>query len=150
MKTQTILLAVIFAITTLLCIGCEEEQLKNNNQETELNVLSEIETKDISEEKRITKYNSNENFEEKNKIDKEPLNLLDTQAKVYTDIFGKLGGVEELQGIEGYMDLVEKMDASPETKKQLTEQYELYSNSLDPKKKEVLKKQLLEALKPKN
>ena len=146
MKTQTILLIVCSLSLTVL-FGCKEEKKEHTQQESQIIAHQEVANKNISEEKTAATPAKQETKQTK---DDEPMNLLDTQAKVYTDIFGKLGGVEELQGIEGYMDLVNKMDATPETKKQLTEQYKLYSNSIDPEKKEQLKAQLLAALKSKN
>ena len=78
-------------------------------------------------------------------------NFMDLQAKTYGDIFGNMMNIEELKGVEDFMSLVSKMDASPEMKKKLTEQYQLYSNSLDPEKKELVKAQfntlLLQAIK---
>lgn len=148
MKTKATL-ALLCILQTFICLGCKDENLQQKaTTQTEVN----NETQNISEEKTaaITTIKTITNKESKeNNEDQKSENLMDTQAKVYTDIFGKLGGVEELQGIESYMDLVKKMDASPATKKQLTAQYELYANSLDPEKKEALKKELLEALKPK-
>lgn len=78
-------------------------------------------------------------------------NLLDLQANVYGDIFGRMLKIEEFQGIDDFMSLVNKMDASPKMKAKLTEQYQAYNNSLDPDKKELAKAQfntlLLKAIK---
>lgn len=69
-------------------------------------------------------------------------NFLDMQANVYGDIFGNKMNVEEFKGIEGFMDMVNKLDASPEMKTKLTEQYQSYSKSLDNKEKELAKGKL--------
>ncbi len=142
MKTKTILILAC-SVFTALFFGCKEEQLK---PQTVIQSSEEITSQHISEEKTAITTAVTKTKTDPVKTE-DPMNLLDTQAKIYTDIFGNLGGVEELQGIEGFMDLVKKMDATPETKKQLTEQYKLYSNSLDPKKKEELKAALLKAMK---
>lgn len=144
--TLTFICITVFLITL---ISCNQANPKEVTTTREVTAKEEEVTQKISEEKTTSATAVKEEATEEAAA-KEPMNLLDEQAKIYTDVFGKLGGVEELQGIEGYMDLVKKMDASPETKKQLTAQYKLYANSLDPEKKEALKKQLLEALKPKN
>lgn len=73
-------------------------------------------------------------------------NFMDLQANVYGDIFGNMMDIDALKGIDDFMSLVNKMDASPELKEQLVSQYELYSNSLDPKKKEIVKVQFNELL----
>lgn len=77
-------------------------------------------------------------------------NLLDQQAQVLGNIFGDLGGVEEMKGINGYMDLLSKSDVSPELKTKLKEQYNLIALTGDPlKKKEqeiALTKMLKKAL----
>lgn len=65
-------------------------------------------------------------------------NLLDQQVQVLGNIFGDLGGMQELQGINGYMDLLNKSDVSPELKKKLSEQYQLIALSDDPKKKKEM------------
>lgn len=65
-------------------------------------------------------------------------NLLDQQAQVLGNIFGDLGGMEEMKGIDGYMDLLNKSNLSPENKKKLTEQYQLIALSDDPKKKKEM------------
>lgn len=70
------------------------------------------------------------------------MNLLDEQVKVYGSVFS-LGGVtaEEnpAKDATNYLDLLEKLNISPELKKQVQETYQLYDTSLDPKKKEELK-----------
>ncbi len=68
-------------------------------------------------------------------------NLLDMQANTYGDIFGNMMNVEEFKGIDDFMSLVNKMDATPEMKAKLTEQYQFYNSSLDPEKKEQAKVQ---------
>lgn len=73
-------------------------------------------------------------------------NLLDQQAQVLGNIFGDLGGMEEMKGINGYMDLLNKSDMSPELKKKLTEQYQLIALSDDPKKKKEMELKLTEML----
>lgn len=73
-------------------------------------------------------------------------NLLDQQAQVLGTIFGDLGGMEEMKGIEGYMDLLNKSDVSPELKVKLTEQYQLLALSDDPKKKKEMELKLSEML----
>ena len=65
-------------------------------------------------------------------------NVLDQQAQVLGNIFGDLGGIKEMQGIDGYMDLLNKSDVDPELKKKLTEQYKLIALSDDPKKKKEM------------
>jgi len=78
-------------------------------------------------------------------------NFLDLQANVYGDIFGRMLNVEEFKGVEDFMSLVDKMDASPKMKAKLIEQYQAYDTSLDPDKKELAKAQfnalLLKAMK---
>lgn len=69
-------------------------------------------------------------------------NLLDQQAQVLGNIFGDLGGMEEMKGINGYMDLLNKSDLSPELKKKLTEQYKIIALSDDPKKKKEMELKL--------
>ncbi len=68
------------------------------------------------------------------------MNLLDEQVKVFSSVF-RLGGAEEspLQGATNYLELLDKIDLPEEQKKELTEMYNLYNASLDPKKKEELK-----------
>ncbi|MEP0262634.1 hypothetical protein [Dokdonia sp.] len=73
-------------------------------------------------------------------------NLLDQQAQVLGDIFGDLGGMKEMQGIEGYMDLLNKSDINPELKQKLTEQYKLIALSDDPKKKKEMELKLTKML----
>ena len=73
-------------------------------------------------------------------------NLLDQQAQVLGNIFGDLGGMEEMKGINGYMDLLNKSDLSPELKKKLTEQYQLIALSDDPKKKKEMELKFTEML----
>lgn len=77
-------------------------------------------------------------------------NLLDQQAQVLGNIFGDLGGVEEMKGINGYIDLLSKSDVSPELKTKLKQQYNLIALTDDPlKKKEqeiALTKMLKKAL----
>ncbi len=73
-------------------------------------------------------------------------NLLDQQAQVLGNIFGDLGGIEEMQGINGYMDLLNKSDLSPELKKKFTEQYELIALGDDPKKKKEMELKLSQML----
>lgn len=68
-------------------------------------------------------------------------NLLDLQANVYGDIFGNMMDIDAFKGVDDFMSLVNMMDASPELKEQLASHYKLYSNSLDPKKKELVKTQ---------
>lgn len=78
------------------------------------------------------------------------INLLDAQTKVLTDIFGDDFNGNHTGEVTGYLDLIEKMDATPEQKKDLREQYKIYTLSLDPTKKDSLKlvfnKRLLEAM----
>lgn len=69
-------------------------------------------------------------------------NLLDQQAQVLGNIFGNIGGIEEMQGINGYMDLLKKSDLNPELKEKLTEQYQLIALSDDPKKKKEMEVKL--------
>jgi hypothetical protein len=73
-------------------------------------------------------------------------NFLDLQANMYGDIFGKQMNIEEFKGIDDFMSFVDKMEATPEMKEKLTEQYQFYNNSLDPKKKELAKVQFNELL----
>ena len=73
-------------------------------------------------------------------------NLLDQQAQVLGNIFGDLGGMKEMQGIEGYMDLLNKSDVPPELKQKLTEQYKLIALSDDPKKKKEMELKLTKML----
>lgn len=73
-------------------------------------------------------------------------NVLDQQAQVLGNIFGDLGGMQEMQGIEGYMDLLNKSDVSPELKQKLTEQYKLIAASDDPKKKKEMELKLTKML----
>jgi len=78
-------------------------------------------------------------------------NFLDLQANTYGDIFGNKMNIEEFKGIDDFMSLVDKMDASPKMKANLIEQYQAYDSSLDPDKKEIAKAQfnalLLKAMK---
>lgn len=69
-------------------------------------------------------------------------NLLDQQAQVLGNIFGDIGGVKEMQGINGYMDLLKKSDLSPELKQKLTEQYQIIALGNDPKKKKEMEVKL--------
>lgn len=69
-------------------------------------------------------------------------NLLDQQAQVLGNIFGDVGGMEEMKGIDGYMDLLNKSNLSPELKTKLTEQYNLLALSDDPKKKKEMELKL--------
>jgi hypothetical protein len=73
-------------------------------------------------------------------------NLLDQQAQVLGNIFGDLGGMEDMKGINGYMDLLKKSDVDPALKTKLTEQYNLIALSDDPKKKKELELKLTEML----
>jgi hypothetical protein len=73
-------------------------------------------------------------------------NFLDLQANTYGDIFGNMLQIEEFKGVDDFMSLVNKMDATPEMKARLTEQYQFYNNSLDPEKKELAKAQFNELL----
>lgn len=73
-------------------------------------------------------------------------NFLDLQANFYGDVFGNKMNIEEFKGIDDFMSLVDKMDATPKMKTKLVEQYEAYNNSLDPKKKELAKVQFNELL----
>ena len=78
-------------------------------------------------------------------------NLLDLQANVYGDVFGRMLNVEEFKGVEDFMSLVDKIDTSPKMKAKLIEQYQAYDSSLDPDKKELAKAEfnalLLKAMK---
>ena len=78
-------------------------------------------------------------------------NFLDLQANTYGDIFGNMLHIEEFKGVDDFMSMVNKMEATPEMKAKLTEQYQFYNNSLDPEKKELAKAQfnalLLKAMK---
>ncbi|GGG19582.1 hypothetical protein GCM10011344_20350 [Dokdonia pacifica] len=69
-------------------------------------------------------------------------NLLDQQAQVLGNVFGDIGGVKEMQGITGYMDLLNKSDLSPELKQKFTEQYKIIALSDDPKKKKEMELKL--------
>lgn len=73
-------------------------------------------------------------------------NLLDQQAQVLGNVFGDIGGVKEMQGIEGYMDLLNKSDLSPELKQKFTEQYKVIALSNDPKKKKEMELKLSQML----
>jgi len=84
----------------------------------------------------------NSDTKKETKDAKEPMNMMDTQAKMYGNIFADLGGGVEFENVDSFMDLVNNMDASPEIKEKLTEQYNLYSNSLNSKKKDSLKVEL--------
>ncbi len=69
-------------------------------------------------------------------------NLLDEQVKVYGSVFSLGGATEEenpAKGATNYLDLLDKLNISPELKKQVEEIYHLYDTSLDPTKKEELK-----------
>ncbi len=73
-------------------------------------------------------------------------NLLDQQAQVLGNVFGDIGGMKEMQGIEGYMDLLKKSDVDPELKQKLTEQYKVIALSDDPKKKKEMELKLTKML----
>jgi hypothetical protein len=73
-------------------------------------------------------------------------NVLDQQAQVLGNVFGDLGGMKEMQGIEGYMDLLKKSDVDPELKQKLTEQYKIIALSDDPKKKKEMELKLSKLL----
>jgi len=73
-------------------------------------------------------------------------NLLDQQAQVLGNVFGDIGGVKEMQGIENYMDLLKKSDLSPELKQKFTEQYKIIALSDDPKKKKEMEFKLSQML----
>tara|TARA_R100000935_G_scaffold38680_1_gene60040 strand:- start:153955 stop:154311 length:357 start_codon:yes stop_codon:yes gene_type:complete len=73
---------------------------------------------------------------------KEPMNMMDTQAKMYSGIFADLGGGAEFENVDSFMELVNNMDASPEIKEKLTEQFNSYRNSLTSKEKDSLKVEL--------
>lgn len=73
-------------------------------------------------------------------------NLLDQQAQVLGNVFGDIGGVKEMQGIEGYMDLLKKSNLSPELKQKFTEQYKIIALSDDPKKKKEMEGKLSQML----
>ncbi|RKR15411.1 hypothetical protein CLV91_1497 [Maribacter vaceletii] len=69
-------------------------------------------------------------------------NLLDEQVKMYGSVFSLGGATEEenpVKGATNYLDLLDKLNLSPELKKQVEEIYQLYDTSLDPLKKEELK-----------
>ena len=69
-------------------------------------------------------------------------NLLDEQVKVYGSVFSLGGATEEenpVKGATNCLDLLDKLNISPELKKQVEEIYQLYDTSLDPQKKEELK-----------
>jgi len=51
-----------------------------------------------------------------------------------------------MQGIDGYMDLLNKSNLSPELKKKFTEQYKIIALSDDPKKKKELEGKLSQML----
>lgn len=78
------------------------------------------------------------------------INLLDAQTKVLTDVFGDDFNGNHTGEVTGYLDLIEKMDATPEQKQDLRDKYKIYSLSLDPSKKDSLKllfnKKLQEAM----
>jgi len=57
-----------------------------------------------------------------------------------------IGGVKEMQGIDGYMDLLNKSDLSPELKQKFTEQYKIIALSDDPKKKKEMELELSKML----
>lgn len=67
------------------------------------------------------------------------INLLDAQTKVLTDVFGDDFNGNHTGEVTGYLDLIEKMDATPEQKQDLRDKYKIYSLSLDPAKKDSLK-----------
>ncbi len=81
----------------------------------------------------------NSDTKKETKDAKEPLNMMDTQAKMYSTIFADLGGGAEFENVDSFMELVNNLDASPEIKEKLTEQYNSYRNSLTSKKKDSLK-----------
>jgi len=68
--------------------------------------------------------------------------VLDQQAQILGNVFGDLGGIQEMQGITGYMDLLTKSNLSPELKKKFTEQYQLIALSDDPSKKKEMELKL--------
>lgn len=67
------------------------------------------------------------------------LNLLDEQTKMFSKIFEMAGADNPLGEVNSYKELIEKMNAPQDLKKQIKEIYDLYDTSLDPKKKEELK-----------
>lgn len=73
-------------------------------------------------------------------------NLLDQQAQVLGNVFGDIGGMKEMQGIEGYMDLLNKSKVDPDLKKKLTEQYKVIALTDDPKKKKEMELKLTKML----
>ncbi len=73
-------------------------------------------------------------------------NLLDQQAQVLGNVFGDIGGTKEMQGIDSYMDLLNKSEVDPELKKKLTEQYKLIALTDDPKKKKEMELKLTQML----
>jgi len=91
-----------------------------------------------------------QNTDKQNKTKEENINLLDVQADLFTDLFGDDLNGNHTGEVNGYLDLIEKMDASEEQKQDLREQYKIYSLSLDPTKKDSLKllfnKRLQEAM----
>ncbi len=68
-------------------------------------------------------------------------NLLDAQAGILGDIFGKQGGVSEFQGIENYNDLIKDIE-DPKLKKELKKQYQIYSTTNNPSKKDSIASQM--------
>ena len=69
-------------------------------------------------------------------------NLLDMQTNVMTSIFGEnLDGKTQGEGI-GYLELLDKMDISPEQKAEMTNIYYLQAKELNQKTKDSLGKAL--------
>lgn len=74
------------------------------------------------------------------------MNLLDEQTKMYGQVFTLAGMSDEenpTAGADDYLEMIEKMEASEDLKQQISEMYDLYDTSLDPKKKEELQVKIL-------
>ena len=83
------------------------------------------------------------------------INLLDVQTNVYKTIFnGETVGGVDFGNVDGFLDLVEKMDLTPEQKEEFRSVYFLQSREPNQKTKDslgqVLRKKMLEAEKEAN
>ncbi len=72
---------------------------------------------------------------------KKEMNLLDEQTKMFGQIFdlAGMGDNNPIGDAKNYQELIQKIEAPEELKKQLRELYKVYDLSLDPKKKDALK-----------
>ncbi len=106
------------------------------------NLAGVTKEKEVKEKKKPTNHNGN-------------MNLMDAQINVYKTIFdGETVGGVDFGNVDGFLDLVEKIDLTPQQKEEYRSVYFLQSNEPNQKTKDslgqVLYKKMIEAEKEKN